>query len=159
MNFVLAGKAKDVFQRLKDFEVMSAAGGDIIYEGYRIHDEPGNVIVTRTEVNLNGEIKVDNLYPGPSQELYNHSPDGFEWGYSGSGPAQLALALILDATGNKELALVYHQQFKESFVAGWGARWQLIARQIRIWVELKHNLDQLAAKEEKVGTEDKSKQS
>ena len=30
----------------------------------------------------------------------NHSPTGFEWGYNGSGPAQLALALLADATGD-----------------------------------------------------------
>src|SRR5262245_22144387 len=30
-------------------------------------------------------------------ELRNHSPTGFEWGYGGSGPAQLALALLVDA--------------------------------------------------------------
>jgi hypothetical protein len=27
-------------------------------------------------------------------DLWNHSPTGLEWGYAGSGPAQLALALI-----------------------------------------------------------------
>jgi len=30
--------------------------------------------------------------PAPRSDLRNHSPNGFEWGYSGSGPAQLALA-------------------------------------------------------------------
>ena len=32
----------------------------------------------------------------PRQDLYNHSPDGFSWGYHGSGCAQLALALLAD---------------------------------------------------------------
>ena len=32
----------------------------------------------------------------PRFDLRNHSPDGFEWGYYGSGPAQLALALLCD---------------------------------------------------------------
>ncbi len=27
-------------------------------------------------------------------DLYNHSPTGFEWAYNGSGPAQLALAIL-----------------------------------------------------------------
>lgn len=35
------------------------------------------------------------LTPGYSQTVRNHSPDGFSWGYGGSGPAQLALALML----------------------------------------------------------------
>src|SRR5262245_1194599 len=30
-------------------------------------------------------------------DLRSHSPTGFEWGYGGSGPAQLALALLADA--------------------------------------------------------------
>src|SRR5262249_40617485 len=32
-------------------------------------------------------------------EIRNHSPTGFEWGYGGSGPAQLALAIIADHIG------------------------------------------------------------
>ena len=27
-------------------------------------------------------------------DLFNHSPTGFEWGYAGSGPVQLALAIL-----------------------------------------------------------------
>lgn len=33
------------------------------------------------------------------QEIRNHSPDGFNWGYAGSGPAQLALAILADCLG------------------------------------------------------------
>ena len=33
----------------------------------------------------------------PRRDLVDHSPTGFEWGYGGSGPAQLALALASDA--------------------------------------------------------------
>ena len=29
----------------------------------------------------------DWLAPGPSQAIRNHSPDGFAWGYGGSGPS------------------------------------------------------------------------
>jgi hypothetical protein len=35
------------------------------------------------------------LDPEPSQKVMNHSPDGFNWGYCGSGPAQLALAITM----------------------------------------------------------------
>src|SRR5262245_11238444 len=45
-------------------------------------------------------------------DLANHSPTGFEWGYAGSGPAQLALAILVDATGDDLLALPLHQRFK-----------------------------------------------
>lgn len=42
------------------------------------------------------------LSPQKSQKIVNHSPDGFNWGYGGSGPAQLALAVMLELTGNYE---------------------------------------------------------
>lgn len=34
-------------------------------------------------------------------EVRRHSPSGFEWGYGGSGPAQLALALLCHALGRE----------------------------------------------------------
>src|SRR5262245_54280206 len=49
----------------------------------------------------------------PRTDLANHSPTGFEWGYAGSGPAQLALAILADALEkDDELALEMHQLFK-----------------------------------------------
>lgn len=37
---------------------------------------------------------------GPLEHrVVRHSPDGFSWGYGGSGPAELALNLIVDALG------------------------------------------------------------
>ena len=50
------------------------------------------------------------------QDLANHSPDGFEWGYGGSGPAQLALAMCAYATGDDELALSVYQRFKREII-------------------------------------------
>jgi hypothetical protein len=32
-------------------------------------------------------------------DIVNHSPTGFSWGYAGSGPAQLALAILADYFG------------------------------------------------------------
>ena len=49
----------------------------------------------------NGEV----LDPKPSQKIWNHSPTGFEWGYGGSGPAQLALALLLDYVCDETLPM------------------------------------------------------
>jgi hypothetical protein len=50
-------------------------------------------------------------------DLFNHSPTGFEWGYGGSGPAQLALALIADALGDDHIALRLHQSYKLRVIA------------------------------------------
>ncbi len=62
-----------------------------------------------------------------------HSPSGFEWGYGGSGPADLALNILnlfeppgtdgeepeacFDGEASRT-ALVLHQEFKEDFLAG-----------------------------------------
>jgi len=46
-----------------------------------------------------------------SKKVVNHSPVGFAWGYGGSGPAQLALAILLKFT-NKDVALKLYQKFK-----------------------------------------------
>jgi hypothetical protein len=48
----------------------------------------------------------------PRLDLRNHSPTGFEWGYGGSGPAQLALALAADVLGDDEAALGVYQRLK-----------------------------------------------
>ena len=74
------------------------------------------------------------LSPAPSQKLNNHSPYGFQWGYYGSGPAQLALALLLDATANPDVALAYYQQFKWDIVATWGEEWTLFSGEILEWL-------------------------
>lgn len=48
----------------------------------------------------------------PRFDLRNHSPTGFEWGYGGSGPAQLALALAADVLADDEAALDVYQRLK-----------------------------------------------
>lgn len=52
----------------------------------------------------------------PRFDVRNHSPTGFCWGYHGSGPAQLALAILCDYLGRDE-ALRYYQQFKDAAIA------------------------------------------
>jgi hypothetical protein len=67
----------------------------------------GNV-GTRTVVVIHDFDEVDEFgetKPRPGRDSYvlptyghvvNHSPDGFAWGYGGSGPHQLALAILMD---------------------------------------------------------------
>lgn len=71
----------------------------------------------------------------PSLEVWRYSPAGFEWGFQGSGPAQLALALLLDHTGDREAAQTHHQRFKTDVVARWrGKEWALEPREIDAWL-------------------------
>lgn len=72
----------------------------------------------------------------PRFDLRNHSPDGFEWGYGGSGPAQLALALAADVLGNDEAAQRVYQRLKFRVVGrlpadGWSLTEGELAEAIR----------------------------
>lgn len=58
----------------------------------------------------------DNPLLDPRYDLRNHSPDGFAWGYGGSGPSQLALAILADVMGD-EFAQQHYQQFKFQVIA------------------------------------------
>ena len=82
---------------------------------------------------VEGSVSAD-LSPEPSQDVVNHSPDGFNWGYSGSGPAQLALGLLLDVTGDREIASRYYQLFKADAVAQFGESWEITEVAIRRWL-------------------------
>ena len=60
----------------------------------------------------------------PRLDLRNHSPTGFEWGYGGSGPAQLALALAASRLP-ETLALTVYQRLKRALVASLDHPWHL----------------------------------
>jgi hypothetical protein len=60
----------------------------------------------------------DGLDLDASLAVWRHSPTGFAWGYSGSGPAQLALAILLRFT-DADTAVALHQRFKFDHVARW----------------------------------------
>jgi hypothetical protein len=76
-------------------------------------------------------VTVDGRRLNPRLDLWNHSPTGFEWGYGGSGPAQLALAILADHCGNDEQAFNFHHRFKWAVVAELpGRRWSLTSEDI-----------------------------
>ncbi len=91
------------------------------YRGYRrghIHtlDDEWQVF------SVNGKRLMTEL--PPRNDLANHSPDGFSWGFSGSGPAQLALAILAHHLAHSKkrtvadsTALGLYQRFKEVVVA------------------------------------------
>jgi hypothetical protein len=93
----------------------------VIYQGER--DANGHCVVRR-----NGRP----FSPRRSLRVRDHSPDGFNWGYGGSGPAQLALALLLDVTGKRDLAVRHYQAFKWHVVATWdpAPTWTMTSQEI-----------------------------
>lgn len=96
---------------------------------------------------LNPETKTGHMLPiAPSQQIRNHSPTGFAWGYGGSGPSQLALALLLHAIGEcpieerpsaetaPALAERFYQMFKADHVSQWDGSWTIKQSQIIGWL-------------------------
>lgn len=62
--------------------------------------------------------KLETSYPLPwRDDLKKHSPTGFNWGYGGDGPSQLALALVSDLTKDDAYTLTVYQDFKAHVVA------------------------------------------
>lgn len=78
------------------------------YHGYRVD---GDLVVKVIEVGR------DDRDLDPRRDLYDHSPTGFECGYAGSGPAQLALAILADFLGDDERALQLYQPFKAAVIS------------------------------------------
>lgn len=83
------------------------------------------------------EVAVEGHPLNPRLDLVNYSPSGFEWGYGGSGPAQLALALLSDHLANDTEAVSLHQEFKRVVVAQLRYRgWELTSEQMDAWLEI-----------------------
>lgn len=95
---------------------------------------------TYAGITINGEELVLVQQPGKQIEHLEHhvrhSPDGFNWGYIGSGPAELARCILLDLYDEATTDRVYHElmrtvisKFKQ------GETWELREEQVREFVE------------------------
>ena len=72
-----------------------------------------------------------------------HSPTGPAWGYGGSGPAQLALAILLAVT-DEATAAQFYQKFKWDVLAPIEAdRWALAAGDVLGWLESASGTDEV----------------
>ena len=90
---------------------------DVAFLGYSAwrREENGDANLSDEQVFMvrDGHVRFLN----PRNDLMNHSPDGLSWGYAGSGPAQLALALLMEVLNDWERVQAIYQRFKEHFVA------------------------------------------
>ena len=107
---------------------------------------PGKItgIAKTREVTFDGK----RLDPGPSQKVRNHSPDGFAWGYEGSGPAQLALAILLEILP-EPAALAHYQEFKRQWIADLPSNEDFILDigQICMWLSLRDAVTEIEKSE------------
>lgn len=92
------------------------------------------IIATRTNGQASVTVDGQPLDWERSLELRNHSPTGVEWGYGGSGPSQLALALLCHVTGDDELSERQYQAFKWQVIAGIpGDDWRMDGDDVAEW--------------------------
>ena len=68
----------------------------------------------------------------PLRHIERHSPDGFQWGYGGSGPADTALSILTDYLGYLPGNDVY-QTFKNDCIAPAGKKLEIDSDEIDIW--------------------------
>ena len=86
--------------------------GEVYYRGVRKED--GTTEVVKVDAaGVESPLR-------PRLDLRNSSPTGLEWGYGGSGPSQLALAILADALSD-DLAIGYHERYEQF-------KWDVIAR-------------------------------
>jgi len=88
-------------------ERWQASTDRVEYVGMRVDGTPVVLNLTTHE----------RLSPNRSLGLVRHSPAGFDWGYTGSGPAQLACALLLDYTDDETVAQQHYIQFRNDVVS------------------------------------------
>jgi hypothetical protein len=92
-----------------------------------------------------GDVEEARVYldgaPMPRRLVY-HSPTGFEWGYGGSGPSDLALNILALVVSPKE-AMRFHHDFKFWKIARIprdGSRISLL--EVRVWIDQQYDREE-----------------
>jgi hypothetical protein len=75
-------------------------------------------------------VTVDGLKLPPRLDLRQFSRTGFEWTYTGSGPRQLALALLADHLGDDPRAVALSEPFMNAVIAHLDNAWVLTSAEI-----------------------------
>lgn len=79
----------------------------------------------------------DAVVEGVEHKMKHHSPSGFEFGYGGSGPADLAYNILLKYVKNMDVINTKYQQFKWDVVAAIPETGGVITVEtIRDWVKV-----------------------
>jgi hypothetical protein len=100
-----------------------------VYRGRRTPDDVSTIV----EVDEDGAVRP--LTPRPDLEGAK-TATGFDWGYGGSSPKQLAIALLADVLSD-EIARDWHDRFRSTMIATLphGVPWELTEREIVGWFQ------------------------
>jgi hypothetical protein len=105
-----------------------------VYRGTRDAGGVGHVYIAEAD-------KPDRLLD-PRTDLFKHCLTGLDWGYSGPGPAQCALAMLADALDDELRAVRVHAGFRFQAITALPRHlpWELTADEVRAIVEdIEHN--------------------
>lgn len=70
----------------------------------------------------------------PLRHVVKHSPTGFQWGYGGSGPADLALSILHDCILDTLLVEKHYQAFKREFIEPVDRQLHIKESDILLWI-------------------------
>lgn len=123
----LSGENPDERPSITGSSEGAATAMETVYQGRR---DPAAPVGEECTVRVNGD-QLDARY-----DLLSASPSGFEWGYGGSGPAQLAIAILAHAYG-ASFASDYYQRFKREVVSELPEeRWTITKQDLDQWREV-----------------------
>jgi len=80
-------------------------------------------------------INLDTMAKTALPHIIRHSPDGFQWGYGGSGPSDTALGILTDCAPDK--AERWYQAFKWDFLITTGDVLCIPEAAIKEWLRKK----------------------
>lgn len=99
-----------------------------VYRGLRLPDGTAKVEAGKLTANARPPMREVE----PLKHLVRHSPDGYNWGYGGSGPSDLARSIIGDTMGTDSPPAHVYQQFKGKVIASFDPTkgWRLTSYEI-----------------------------
>ncbi len=71
------------------------------------------------------KVTVDSAPLDSCTDVMEFTKNGFEWSYEGPEPRQLALALLVDHLGDKDVAKANVEPFMRAVVANFGNEWEM----------------------------------
>ena len=115
---------------MEDYIVVTMEREPVIYRGYRNANKGAQV------------ERSDGKKLRAREDLVDHSQTGFDWGYGGSGPAQLAVAMLADTLRDRmpnkpeadRMTMKLYQDFKRYIISGLPYNtWQLEQNAVFNW--------------------------
>lgn len=77
-------------------------------------------------------VTIDGVTLDAQLSLQTYTDRGFEWGYEGDGPRQVALAILVEHLGDNDRAQTLCEDFMLRVVANFGNEWEMSSNDIDI---------------------------